>query len=115
MDDWIENTKQQWLLNADPIMDICKKEYRWSPHGSLRIADVRAHVSECLREEGIIEPKDLQADITQALASMRITRNSSRHDPQYQNIEAIDPIEDPVEAILKKPMGPLDQFNKEGI
>jgi hypothetical protein len=93
MDGWIEDTKQRWLLDADPVMRVCKEEYRWVPQGSILTTDVWAHVAERLEADDMTVPADLHADVTQALETMKITRKG-RTDPVYINIEAINPSEE---------------------
>jgi phage/plasmid-associated DNA primase len=88
MDAWIEDTKQRWLLDADPVMRVCKEEYWWVPQGSLLTTEVWAHVTERLNADDIAIPADLHADVTQALETMKITRKG-RTDPVYMNIEAL--------------------------
>lgn len=85
LDAWIDKNMEKWLDDSAPVMRAIKSLYfycdipsngKGDPY-SIPIHSVIEEVREILQEEGFVIG-DLQADITAALKSMRIHRNSAR-------------------------------------
>jgi len=103
MEEWIRQNKEDWLLNSNPILRICKELYEYcatdeviSDEGvtiplvrSLRVSEVVPEILENLDAEGHIIPQhtSVQSQITQALKTMKIYRNTrTGKNSAYENI-----------------------------
>jgi len=91
LDDWVDQTMEQWLLDADPVMRILQEEYIFDDayeghdpktfmplYVQIPCVTVVEHVRTILQSENFNPPEDLQADVTQAFKSMKVLKNNKR-------------------------------------
>lgn len=87
---WVNMNKRKWLTNSNPILAICKSLYVHFQGGKLGVRDVQDEVRAELENDGKLTSHQLQTNITQALQTMKIYRDSGRGShANYRDIKRI--------------------------
>jgi phage/plasmid-associated DNA primase len=91
LDDWVDQTLEQWLLDADPVMRILKEEYIYDDYSDshdpktflpcyhqIPCVEVVEVVRNIMSSEGYNPPGDLMSDVTTAFKTMKVLKNTKR-------------------------------------
>jgi phage/plasmid-associated DNA primase len=91
-EEWIQYNKNKWLMNADPILRILLDNYEYKEKYTVKAYDVVQMVKEQLMNEGMLVPKSVKTQITNAFSTMNISNNGKRgSNCLYENCRQIDP------------------------
>jgi len=103
---WIQRNKKKWLLNADPVLRILLENYAFAEHVTITSTDVISFVRSELESEGMLVPKNLKLQITNAFSTMDIFPNDKRGTKAlYLNVRPIDVAEQEYEDFLAEEIG----------
>ena len=90
LQDWIDEVLERWFTNCDPLLQIIKELYRHTDTDSrVPQKEVFEHVTEAMNEENLPVPRNLAAQITQAMATIRIRKDTNHRNYHYMNIKRL--------------------------
>ncbi len=90
LEDWIQETNEKWMLDAEPVNRILHELYEFDDailghyedgeaiYRVIACHEVVNEIQNGLTDEGFTPPNDLMADITRALKTMKIIQNTKR-------------------------------------
>jgi len=88
---WISDTLAEWYLDSDPLLRIIKSLYKYTEKTSIfSVTAVFRRIRDALEKENLPIPKNLQAQITSKLKSLKIFRSKSHSHPNYQHIMSVE-------------------------